>query len=201
MNILHSIRLMKASTSVPQKLCKTYKPIDPVNLVSTRQQQSAPEYRTSYSSTKVALFTKLFANLARTGNVDGKSTYIQTHSSPNMADRYQQLPRTTFFKLMFAQPGADKHLRLTISGKEMNGTFRTGVIFLSTLVFGEHPPLYSRSETPKRQPTLYKHAKVAEKVLQEIKQVMVRMRADRALLPAVPHAGNVTYEHNENVLT
>ena len=82
----------------------------------------------------------------------------------------------------------------------MNETPGPNGVVPSTLVFGEHPPVFTRSENPKRRPTLDERAKIAFKARNEMEQHMGKLRIDRALRHAVPPAADVTYERNDKVL-
>ena len=141
-----------------------------------------------------------FAELCHIGGIDVERTGIEAHSSLKLGERYHQPPRTVYRKLRSDNPAADKHLTLALTVKAVNDTLRPNGVVPSTLVFGEHPPVFTRSENQKRRPTLDERAKIAFEARNEMEQHMAKLRIDRALPHAVPPAANVTYERNDEVL-
>lgn len=71
---------------------------------------------------------------------------------------------------MLDNPGADKHLTLTPTVKAMNDALGPEGLVPSTLVFGEHPPVCTRSETSSKCPTIDKRALIAFKAGQEMER-------------------------------
>lgn len=111
-------------------------------------------------------FGQLFANLAHIEGVELQRTGLEAHLSLNIGGRYHQPLRITFRKLMLDSPGADKHLTLTPTFKAMNDTLGPERLVPSTLVFGEHPPVCTRSETSSECPTIDERALIAFKARQ-----------------------------------
>lgn len=99
-------------------------------------------------------FGEPFANLCNIGGVEVERTGIEAHASLNIGERYHQPLRTVFRKLKIEHPTADKHLTLALCVKAMNDTLGPNGVVPSTLVFGEVPPVFTRSETPKNRPTV-----------------------------------------------
>lgn len=60
---------------------------------------------------------------------------------------------------MAAYPKADKHLTVALSVKELNDTLDPDVFDPFTIVFGEYPPVLTRSEDPISRPNLDERAK------------------------------------------
>lgn len=141
-----------------------------------------------------------FMHLARISGVEVQRTGIEAHSSLNLGERYHEPLRTTYRKLMIAHPGADKHLTLALCVKAMNDTLGPNGVVPSSLVFGEHPQVFTRSETPPPRATLDERAKIATEARQEMERYMARVRTDRALRHAVPPAADQTYEKDDKVL-
>lgn len=145
-------------------------------------------------------FGEPFANLCRVGGVEVQRTGVEAHSSLNIGERYHEPLRKTFRKLMSAYPKADKHLTLSLSVKAMNDTLGPAGVVPSALVFGEYPPVFTRSENPPSRPNLEERAKIASDARKEMERHMAKMRVDRALRHAVPPAADVSFSSNDKVL-
>lgn len=145
-------------------------------------------------------FGEPFANLCRVGGVEVQRTGIEAHSSLNLGERYHEPLRTIYRKLMASHPRAEKHLTLAMCVKAMNDTLGPNGVVPSALVFGEHPQVFTRSETTPPRATLDERSKLAFEARQEMEQHMARVRTDRALRHAVPPAADQNFQQGDKVL-
>lgn len=147
-----------------------------------------------------ASFGEPFAHLCRVGGLKLERTGIEEHSSLNLGERYHQPLRNIFLNLMIDHPKTNKHLTLALSVKEMNDTLGPNGVVPSSLVFGEHPRVFTKSETMTKRPTLYERAHIAIEARQEMEKHMAQIRIKCALHHAVQSASKETYKHNDEVL-
>lgn len=99
--------------------------------------------------------------MARLSNVEVNRTGIEAHSSLCLGKRYQEPPRSTYLKIVIAQPTTDKHLALSLAVKAMSEALGPEGLLPSALVFGEFAPFCTRSEVRKERPTSAQPAEVA----------------------------------------
>lgn len=82
----------------------------------------------------------------------------------------------------------------------MNDTLGPNSAVPSTLVFGEHPPVFTQPLTSKIPSKLEGRAKIAFNARKEMKNYMAKLQAGRALRHAIQVAADVAYERNYEVL-
>lgn len=145
-------------------------------------------------------FGEAFAQLCLKGGVEVQRNGIEAYASLNIGEQYHQPLRTVYRKLRSVHTGADKHLTLEMTVKAMNDTLGPNGVVTSIIVFGEHPSVFTRSETPKKGSTLDEDAKIAFEARKEMEHHMEKLRTEPALRHAVPQAADVTYERNDEVL-
>lgn len=115
-----------------------------------------------------SFFGKGFVELCRIHGVDVQCTGIEANSSLNRGARYHQPLRLAYRRLRLEHSAADKRLILVLTVKAMNNTLGSNGVVPSTLVFGEHPPVFIRYENHNKRSTLDDHAKIAFKPLKEM---------------------------------
>ncbi len=82
----------------------------------------------------------------------------------------------------------------------MNDTLGPDGIVPTSLVYGEYPAAYTRSEIPDKRPTLEARSEVENSARREMERETARMKIQRALKQSVPSATKTVYEVGETVL-
>ena len=82
----------------------------------------------------------------------------------------------------------------------MNDTLGPEGLVPSALVFGEFPPVYTRSETPALRATILERAEIAHTARREMEKHMARLRINRALQRRTPAAADRSYKPGDHVL-
>lgn len=122
-----------------------------------------------------------FANLCHVSGIELQRTGIKAHSSLNLGENYHHPLCIIYRKLRTEHPSSNKHLNLELTIKAINNTLGPDGVVSSTLVFGEHPPVSTRSEVPQMRPTLDERSKITLKTLQEMERQREKLRAECAL--------------------
>lgn len=92
-----------------------------------------------------------FVRMAEIHSVDDEHTGIESHNILGVVEKYHQSLRATFRKNSVENLSADCKLTLAVSVKAMNNTLGHEGLLPSSLVFGEFPPPFTKSEmTPSR---------------------------------------------------
>lgn len=144
-----------------------------------------------------SFFGEEFAELCGIGSVEVRRKEIEAHSSLNLGERYYQPLLTVYCELRSEHPAADKHLTLALTVKVMNDTLGLNGVVPSTLIFGEHPPVFTCFQNRYKLSTLDNRAKIAFEARKKMEQHMAKFRINRALRHAVPPAADVTYAQND----
>lgn len=87
-----------------------------------------------------------FVRMAELHGVDIEYTGIESHNSLAVGSRYHQPLRQTFREIIVENPSDDRKLALAVSVKAMNDTLGSEGLVTSSLVFGEFPPQFKKSE-------------------------------------------------------
>ena len=145
-------------------------------------------------------FGKLFISMGAISDVQVERTGIEAHASLGLGERYHQPLRQTYRKIRVENPTTDPDLALALSVKAMNDTLGPEGLVPSALVFGEFPPVFTRSEVPHPRATLESRAVVASAARKEMEQQMAKLRVRRALHHATPGAAMQVYQTGDQVL-
>ena len=98
-----------------------------------------------------------------------------------MGERYHQTLRNKFRKLELQYPNTDKKLLQSFAVKGRNDALGPEGLVPSAFVFGEFPPVHTKSETPKDLPSLGLRFEIANAAGKEMSEHMSRLRINRAL--------------------
>ena len=145
-------------------------------------------------------FGPLFISIGAMSNIEVQRTGIEAHSSLGVCERYHQPLRQTYRKIMAAHPASDPKLVLALSVRAMNDTLGPEGLVPTALVFGEYPPVHTKSETPSSRALLASRAEVANTARQEMEKVMAELRFKRALRHATPSSASIVYSPGDQVL-
>ena len=141
-----------------------------------------------------------FATLGALSNVDVKDTGVEAHSSLGLGERYHQSLRNPYRKIMSEHLPTPPASALADSVKALNDTLDPEGLVPSALVFGEFPPMFTKSESPAQRATLQDRASVAQSARKEMEKIMAEMRVRRALHHRVPSAADRFYQPGDKVL-
>ena len=142
----------------------------------------------------------LFISIGAMSNVDVQRTGIGAHSSLEIGERYHLPLWQTYRKKMTAHPTSELDVILALSVKEMNNTLGPEGLVPTALVFGEYPPVHTKSETPNPRGVLASRAEISNTARQEMEKIMAEIRVKRALQHATPYSANNVYSPGDQVL-
>lgn len=145
-------------------------------------------------------FGEKFIHLAKLSNVEVNRTGVEAHSNLGIGERYHEPLRTTFRKIMSADPTRNMHTALACAVKAMNDTLGPEGLVPSALVFGEFPHLAPDYSPRSERSTLQQRSNMAHIARTEMSKIMDRLRLQRALRHAVPAASDHVYEPGDEVL-
>lgn len=145
-------------------------------------------------------FGNLFINLAEDHNVTVEKTGTESHSSLGLCERFHTPLRTIFRKIKAEFPKINRNLALALSVKSINDTLGPEGFVPSSLVFGEFPQVYTKSESKKNRPTNLERSRMVNYAREEMEKIMSEIRIKRALHHSVPPCSENTYTANDKVL-
>ena len=145
-------------------------------------------------------FGPLFVSIGAISNVDVQRTGIEAHSSLGIGERYHQPLRQTYRKIMASHPTSEPDIVLALSVKAMNDTLGPEGLVPTALVFGEYPPIHTKSETPTSRAVLASRAEIGNAARHEMEKIMAELRIKRALQHAAPSSANTVYSPGDQVL-
>lgn len=97
-------------------------------------------------------------------------------------------------------PVANKDLLLQLAVKAMKDILEPEGIVPSSLVFGELPRIYTRSEIQNPRDYFGERAKMVHTAGIEMDLIMAKMRTAGALKHAVPASADIVFDHGDQVL-
>lgn len=125
---------------------------------------------------------------------------IEEHFSLKICKHYRQPRHTNYRKLLAEHLSAYKNITPVLTINAMNDTLGPDCNATMTLVFGEHPPVFTRPEVPQRHPTIHERSKIDFEARQEMEQHISKLWAELAFIHAIPPVAEVTYEHNDEAV-